>query len=175
MCEAEKVKRLRRFPAWCLRFSHRRPTKLYQPGLFGMERQPIFGESLSQYFQHSFRILLVLKAQNEIISESHFVRFASQPGLHFLLEPLIQHVVKIDICQQGTDYLPLTDPLLTRQEPTFVDHPDVDPFAYQPQDTSVFDPPLNHLHECLSHDGVKISGDVSLQYPANWSLADDPP
>jgi len=73
-----------------------------------MEREPIFGESLSQYFHHSFRILLVLKAQKEIVGEPHFVRFASQARLHILLEPLIQHVVKIEVGQQGADYSPYT-------------------------------------------------------------------
>ena len=32
--------------------------------------------------------------------EAHFVRFASQAGLHFLLEPFIKHIVKIDVGQQ---------------------------------------------------------------------------
>jgi hypothetical protein len=91
-----------------------------------------------------------------------------------MLEPLVQHVVKIQVCQQGADYLPLTNSRLALQEPTFVDHPDIDPFAYQPQDASVFDSPLNHLHEFLSHDGVEIPGDVGLQHPPNWPQADDP-
>src|SRR5262249_3301965 len=121
--EAKKVKRLQRLSARPLRLLHRRLSKLDEPGLLGVEREPVFGESLSQYFQHSLRILLVLKTQKEIIRESHFVRFSSQAGLHFLLEPFVQHVVKIQVGQQGADYLPLSDPRLARQEPTFVHHP----------------------------------------------------
>src|SRR5262249_36266458 len=101
MCEAEKVERLRRRSPRAPRCSHRRSAKLDEPGLLGMEREPLFGESLSQYFHHSFRILLVLKAQKEIVGETHEVRFASQARLHILLEPLIQHVVKIEVGQQG--------------------------------------------------------------------------
>src|SRR6266540_4334003 len=73
VCETEKVERLRRLSARSLRFPHRRPAKLDEPGLLGMEREPVFGESLSQHFQHSLRVLLVLKAQNESSSagESH--------------------------------------------------------------------------------------------------------
>src|SRR5215510_820513 len=49
------------------------------------------------------------------------------------------------------------------------------PFADQPQDASVFNPPLNHLHEFLSHHGVERSGDVGLQDPPDRSPTDDPP
>jgi hypothetical protein len=131
VCETEKVERLRRLSARSFRFPHRRPAKLDEPGLLGMEREPVFGESLSQRLQHSLRVLLVLKAQNEVVGEAHFVRLATQARLHFLLEPFIQHVVKIQVCQQGADYLPLTNSRLALQESTFVDHPDIDPFAYQ--------------------------------------------
>jgi hypothetical protein len=102
------------------------------------------------------------------------VRFASQARLHILLEPLIQHVVKIEVGQQGADYLPLTDSRLAPQEPSFIDDSDVDPFAYQSQDTPIFDPPLNHLHEFPSHNGVEISGDVGLQHPPRRPQANYP-
>src|SRR5262245_7333049 len=67
VCEAEKVERLWRLSARSLRFPHRRSAKLNEPGLLRMEREPVFAESLSQHLQHSFRVLLVLKAHNEII------------------------------------------------------------------------------------------------------------
>src|SRR5262245_11781128 len=65
--KAEKVECLWRPSARSLRFPHRRSAKLDQSGLLGVEREPVFGESLSQDFHHSFRILLVLKAQQEVV------------------------------------------------------------------------------------------------------------
>src|SRR5262245_65748387 len=44
VCETEKVERLWRLSARSLRFPHRRPAKLDERGLLGMEREPVFLE-----------------------------------------------------------------------------------------------------------------------------------
>ena len=80
------------------------------------------------------------------------VRFASQARLHILLEPLIQHVVKIEVGQQGADYLPLTDSSLAPQEPSFIDDPDVDPLC-----------PCGEM-SCLGTDGRLSSVDVTYLF-----------
>ena len=97
VCKAKKVERLWWFPTRSLRFLHRLLSKLNEPGLLGMQGEPVFGESLSQHFQYSLRVLLVLKAQDEIIGEPHFVRLASQPGFDLLFKPFVKHVVQVNI------------------------------------------------------------------------------
>src|SRR5262252_2181037 len=57
---------------------------------------------------NSFRVLLVLEAQDGIVGKSDLVGFPFQPGLYHLLEPFVEYVVKVDVCQEGTYRLPLS-------------------------------------------------------------------
>lgn len=74
--------------------------ELQEPGFLWMERQPIFRESLVQGLEYPFCIFSVLKAENEIIRETDFVSFPAQAGPDLLLEPLVQHIMEVDIRQQ---------------------------------------------------------------------------
>src|SRR5215472_12979226 len=51
---------------------------------------------------------------------------------------------------------------LAHQQPPGVDNTYVDPLPYQSEDACITYPPLNHLHELFSHDGVEVRGDVQL-------------
>src|SRR5215472_58809 len=82
--------------------------KFHQPCLVRMQRQAVFLKSLFQHVEHFLGVLPVLKAENEIVSKTDLVGFAFQPGPHYGLEPLIEHIVKIDVSEQRADHLPLS-------------------------------------------------------------------
>src|SRR5262252_3654116 len=83
-----------------------------------------------------------------------------KPGLHHLLEPFVEHVVQVDVGQERTNRLPLPSPLVTHEKLSLIDDSYLDPFPYQAKHAAIADAFLDHLHELLSHDRVKVSGDV---------------
>src|SRR5437867_9878437 len=151
MGKPEKVKgpRLRPRPRFPLR--QRVAPKLQQPCLLGVERQPILLESLPQHCQHFLGILPILKTENEVVGVPDFTRLPAQPRLHHVLEPLVEHVVQVDVGQQRADHLPLAHPRLRDQQPSVLQYPDVDPLPDQPENAPVAHPLLDQLHELLPH------------------------
>jgi hypothetical protein len=111
-----------------------RASERQQPRLLGMKRQAILRESLVKDLQDPLRILAVLKAENEVISVPDFGGLPAQARFHLVLKPLIEHVMQVDIGQQGADDLPLPGPGLGDQEPAVFDDPDVNPFLNQAEE-----------------------------------------
>src|SRR5687767_11403030 len=150
MRESEKIECSGLRPTRFLRLGQGFAPKLHQPGLVRMQRQSVLRKSLFQHVEHFLGVLPVLKAENEIVGKTDLVGFASQPGLHHRLEPLIEYVMKVDIGEQGANHLPLSRPRFAEQQSPIFDHANVDPFPNQPQDSSVADPFLDHLYEQTS-------------------------
>src|SRR5579884_3739900 len=163
MRESEKVESCRLPPARFLGFGQGLPPKLHQPSLVRMQRQSVFLEPLLQHIEYFLGVLPILKAENEVIGKTDLIGFASQPRLHLGLEPLIEHLMKIDVGEQGADHLPLSRPRCAGQQSAVFDHAYVDPLPDQSQDGSVTDSFLDHLHEQTSDDRVEVSGNIRFQ------------
>src|SRR5207247_7706639 len=105
MRETEKIegRRLRRVGT----ARTRRAAERQQPRLLGVERQNIPRKSLRKHCQDPLRVLAVLKAENEVIGVPNFGSHAAQARLYLVLEPLVEHVMQVNVGQQGTDDLPL--------------------------------------------------------------------
>ncbi len=103
------------------------PTKFDEAGFVRMKRQPVFRKPLWEHIQHSLGIPFVLKADQEIVRESNQVGLPSKTRFHNMLEPHIEHVVKVDIGQERTDDLPLTRSRLRDKQPSIIDDADIDP------------------------------------------------
>src|SRR5437773_1177199 len=129
-------------------------AKLHQASLLRMERQAVLRKPLRQNLEYSLRILFELEAQQPIIGIADRERLPSQAWLHLVLEPHIEHMMKVEVGQQRADDLPLTGPCLAREQSSFVHHPNVDPLANQPEDACIAYPPLDHLHELLPDNRV---------------------
>src|SRR5580700_4680377 len=129
-----------------------------------MERQPILRKALHQYLVHPFRILAVLKTEDEVIGVPNFGGQTAQMRLHFVLEPLVKHVVQVNIGQQGADDLPLPGSRFGDQEPTVFDDPDVYPFLNQPKDAAIANPSFDKRHELAPHNRVKVPLDVGFEH-----------
>src|SRR6202165_6116599 len=100
-----------------------------QPRLLRVQCQTLFLESLRQDTQHLFCVLLVLEAQDGIISKADLVGFPFQPGLHFVLEPFVENVVQEYIGQERTDGLPLSCTCFAHEESAVFDDSDLDSFC----------------------------------------------
>ena len=97
MREAQEVERGRFLPPFPFRSRQGFPPELNQSSLVRVKSQSVLREPLGQHLQDFLRLLPVLKTENEVIGKSHFVGFPSQPGFHYLLEPCVKHMVKVDI------------------------------------------------------------------------------
>ena len=60
-------------------------------------------EAFLQSREETLRILLVLEAREEVISVTHEVRLASTRLRETLLEPEVQHVMEVDVGEDGRD------------------------------------------------------------------------
>ena len=79
---------------------------------------PKLREPLRKDSQDPFRILAILKAENEVIGVPNFGGLAAQARLDLVLEPLVEHVVQVDVGQQRADDLPCPVPVsVTRSRP----------------------------------------------------------
>src|SRR6266571_8935341 len=149
----------------------RRASERQQPRLLGVQRQAKLCESLGKHLQDTLRILAILKAENEIIGVPNFGGHAAQARLYLVLEPLVEHVVQVNIGQQGTDYLPLSGPCLGGQETAIFDDADVNPFPNQAEDAAVAYPSLDERHELAPHDGVEVALNVGFENIRHRSAA----
>src|SRR6516164_9634678 len=61
------------------------------------------------------------------------------------------------------------------EQPALFDDAYLYPLPYQPEHASITDSLLDHFHELLSHDRVKVCGNVQLQNPFRGSSANDSP
>src|SRR2546425_11253839 len=126
--ESEKIECSGLRPTRFLRLGQGFPPKLQQPSLVRMQCQSVLRKSLCQHIEHFLGVLPILKTENEIVGKTDLVGFASQPWLHYRRKPLIEHVVKIDVGEQGADHLPLSRPRFADKQSAFFDHSDVNPF-----------------------------------------------
>jgi hypothetical protein len=77
----------------------RRP-KQNQTGLLRMQGKPVFTEPLRQHTEHPSRIFLKGEHQDSIVSVPDEERPTPKSRLDHILEPHVQHIVKIDVCQK---------------------------------------------------------------------------
>src|ERR1700730_749391 len=139
------------------------PPEIDETRFLWMKGQPEPCESLGKYLQHLLGIVSMLEAQHGVIGVTDHKHLASEARLHLALEPLVEHEVKVHVGEERTDNLSLPRPRLAHQQASVVDNPYIDPLPYQSEDACIAYPPLDHLHELLSHDGVEVGGDVQLE------------
>ena len=70
------------------------------PRFLGRQFQTKLMHTHGQLRRKALCILRLLKADEKIIGKSYKVRFAAAGGLHHLLKPQIQHIMKVDVTQQ---------------------------------------------------------------------------
>jgi len=97
--EPQKRERLRP-PQTCLRSSFgREQPKLNEPGLALIERQAKLGQPLSERFQQSLYIVLVLSSNDTIIGVAHGNNPSTRVPLAPLVNPSVKDVMQKDVGQ----------------------------------------------------------------------------
>src|ERR1700721_782871 len=108
MREAEKVER---GPHRCRVTSiWTSEPEVYEASLGRMEPKPVPAQSLAQQFRHSLAGPMVLKGHHRVVSVSNQLAppFESR-SCHFL-EPLVQHIVQVDVRERWGDNATLVRP-----------------------------------------------------------------
>ena len=65
-----------------------------------MQAQAVLLQPLRQHPKHPPRVVLVLEHQHRVIGVTDLKGPSSQPRLHFVFEPLVQHLMQIDVTQR---------------------------------------------------------------------------
>jgi hypothetical protein len=77
-----------------------RPSEASQACLGGMHRQAVSSETLWKNLHHTMCILFLGESNDDVVGVPDQERAPPQPRLDFLDEPLVQHVVQVNICQK---------------------------------------------------------------------------
>ena len=88
-----------------------------------MDRQAELGETLVQHRKDSLGVTLIRQRQREVIREPDQFRFAGQHRCDLAVEPLIQHIVQVDVGQQRLDRIALRSALVRVRHRTVFQHP----------------------------------------------------
>ena len=97
----------------------RRAAERQEPRLLRVERQTILCESLGKHVQDPLRVLAILKAENEVIGVPNFGSHAAQARLHLVLEPLVEHIMQVNVASKGLMTCPCPVPVsVTRSRPS---------------------------------------------------------
>src|SRR5437016_1482760 len=99
MGETQEVERPRLRSSWCVLWPQRagRSQERHQTRLVRMNRQTVLGKPFRQHLQHPASVVLTSKTHDQIIRIPNEESTAPQTRLHHLLEPLVQHVVQVDV------------------------------------------------------------------------------
>jgi hypothetical protein len=127
MREAQKVKGLRLAIATLLSIPGCKAAELDQSRFGGMQLQVEFRESFTEFRLKSLSILMVLESHHEIISIPDDDYIAMSMMMTPIMSPDIEHIVEIDIRQQGADTAPLRRTCLRPASTSFLQNTRVQP------------------------------------------------
>jgi hypothetical protein len=139
-----------------------------------MEGQAKFPQPLAQNIHHPLCVTAMFEADDKIVRVANEMRHAAKPRLNPLLEPPIEHMVKIDIAEQRRKHRPLGRPTLRRAKLLAIQHTHMQALPNEPQQRPVSDPFLEHLQQHRAIYAVKERRNISLQDPIHLSPGYDP-
>src|SRR6266536_200028 len=124
-----------------------------QSGLFGMQRKAILAESLRQDRKESLGISFVLEQYCEVIRESNQSSTTIERPLHVPDEPLVEHLVQVDVREERRDHPSLRRSFIGMREIQSLDDPGVQPLSDQAQQHSVTYPSVKDRSQVGVIDG----------------------
>ena len=83
--------------------SSRRTAKIHHPRLVRVKTETVLLQPLRQHPKHPPRVVFVLEHQHRIVGITDLEGPSPKPRLHFMLEPLVQHLMQIDVTQRRRD------------------------------------------------------------------------
>src|SRR5438309_6385102 len=112
MCEAKKVERLRLPFSTPLPLVDRIRTEFQQPRFLGMQFQIELSHSFREFRPKLIGIRFAVKSNHDVVRESHHDHIAMRALLTPCLDPQIEYVMKIDVCQKRRSTSALGRPFL---------------------------------------------------------------
>jgi hypothetical protein len=94
--EAQEIESPRAFPPFVV-VRVFWPPERDETGLSRVEGETELAESLRQHFEHPPSVVLPREADDEVIGVPDEKRVALQARLDVALEPLVQHLVEVDV------------------------------------------------------------------------------
>src|SRR6266850_560445 len=137
-----------------------------QPGLVGMDRQPVPAKTLWQHLQHPPSVFFTGKAYDEVVRITDEESTSLQPRLDLLLEPHVQHVVQIDVGQKRRNHTALRGALVRKREAAVFEHSRIEPFSDQSQQHPVAYPLPKQVPQVSMIQRVEELADVHFHDPA---------
>ena len=77
------------------------PMKRHESRLLQVQRQAVLAESLRQDLQESLGIMLVVEQHDEVIRIPEQLSTTRESRLNVSDEPLVEHVVQVDVRKEG--------------------------------------------------------------------------
>jgi hypothetical protein len=136
------------------------PTKLDEPRLIGMKIQSKTSEPRIEIGKELLRFVPMLKANDSVVRIAHDNHVASGASLPPLVDPLIIHMMEVNVCQERADDRALRRPLLRFDHASIFEHACRQPFGNQPDDSAVANPMLDETDQPIPADLVEGSGDT---------------
>jgi len=102
-----------------------------EPGFLRVQCKAVLRESFRKHVHDATSIGLVAEADDEVVSVAHEESSSSQPRLDYHLKPRVEHLVEVDVREQGGDDSSLRSTGLgMRQHPVLL-HSRVQKATYQ--------------------------------------------
>jgi hypothetical protein len=77
-----------------------RPPERYESGLLRVEIEPVPRKPFREHLRYPTRVVLPGEDEYGIVRKADEGRRAPQPRLHDVLEPLVQHLMEVDVREQ---------------------------------------------------------------------------
>src|ERR1051325_5961695 len=147
----------------------RKVAKLDDARFLGMQFQFELGEAFPQFVMKPRGVRLVLKAHHEVISPANHNHVAFGLCLTPVLHPEVEHVMQVDVSQQGRGTAALWRSFSTACPLFFFQHACVQPFTDEPQHALVRHSMLDELNQPFVVQTIEERADVAIQHPVHPS------
>src|SRR5215469_12533033 len=169
MREAQEVERLRLPLSTSLPVLDRQRTEFQKPRLLGMQLQVELLHSFLEFRPELVGIRFAVEPDNGVISEPHDDHFPMRSFPAPRLGPQIEHIVEVNVGQQGRGTSALGRPFLHTHSFPILQHAGVQPFLDQPHDAPVGNAMLDELDQPFVGEMIEKSPNVHIEHPVHFS------
>src|SRR5271165_2313290 len=141
-------------------------AKVDEVRLVRVEREPVPSKPLSQHVHDPLGVVETLERHYAVIGVPHEDAVPFEAHSYVPLEPFIQHMVQVDVCEQRRDDATLRGALGRALKESVFEHACLQPFVDHPANNAVRDSPVEKRTEVMMLDRVVVFGDVDIQHPA---------
>jgi hypothetical protein len=147
----------------------RKRSKFQQPRLLGMQCQVELPHSLGEFRPELFGLRFALESNHDVVCESHDDDLTVRPLLTPRLDPQVEYVMKIDVCQKRRSTSALGRPFFHSYSFPLLQHAGVQPFLDQPHDAPIANPMLDKLDKPFVGQPIEKTFNVKIEHPVHFS------